>query len=230
MVCKYSFGRCAVKFCSNRTFRIRQEILFVGLHFLFPLAITIIRCAIFWHNNPEYCWRTRELQCIYSNLEWTVESTVFVYLPIGMDLLLSPVVIVVLVVWFCTLKRKNLLARRYRVVFKEMSLFVGFLVTFVSFWLLSVAVAFVPNIPLHIASAALFPVSNTALLLSFLVYMCVSIHQDVDEKQVANDEHVTVPPSSRVSLPTNTAEHAPNFLSPSTAEPSEVTPLLAVID
>ncbi len=35
----------------------------------------------------------------------------------------------------------------------------------------------------------------------------------------------TAPPSTRVSLPTDTAEHAPNFLSPSTAEPSEVTPL-----
>ena len=28
----------------------------------------------------------------------------------------------------------------------------------------------------------------------------------------------TAPPSTRVSLPTDTADHAPNFLSPSTAE------------
>ena len=35
----------------------------------------------------------------------------------------------------------------------------------------------------------------------------------------------TNPPSTRVSLPTDTADHAPNSLSPSTAEPSEVTPL-----
>ena len=39
----------------------------------------------------------------------------------------------------------------------------------------------------------------------------------------ATNRH-TNPPSTRVSLPTDTAEHAPNFLSPSTAEPSEVTP------
>ena len=227
MVCKYSFGRCAMKLCTSRTSRI-CEFLFVGLHFMFPLAVTIIRSTIFWHNNPEYCWQTREPQCIYKNLEFTVESTVFVYLPVGMDLLLSPVVIVVLVGWFCTLKRKKLMANRYKIVFKETSLFVGFLVTFVSFWLLSMAVAFVPNTPLHIASAALFPVSNTVLLLSFLVYMCVSIHQDVEERRIANDGLVTMPPSSRVSLPTDTAEHAPNFLSPSTAEPSEVTPLLTV--
>ena len=36
----------------------------------------------------------------------------------------------------------------------------------------------------------------------------------------------TAPPSNRVILPTNTADHAPNFLSPSTASPSEVTPLI----
>ena len=36
----------------------------------------------------------------------------------------------------------------------------------------------------------------------------------------------TVPPSTRVSLPSDTAAHAPNFLSPSTAEPTDVTPLL----
>ena len=37
----------------------------------------------------------------------------------------------------------------------------------------------------------------------------------------------TAPPSTRVSLPSDTAAHAPNFLSPSTAEPTDVTPLLS---
>ena len=36
----------------------------------------------------------------------------------------------------------------------------------------------------------------------------------------------TAPSSTRVSLPSDTAAHAPNFLSPSTAEPTDVTPLL----
>ncbi len=44
-------------------------------------------------------------------------------------------------------------------------------------------------------------------------------------KGFATNRH-TNPPSTRVSLPTDTAEHAPNFLSPSTADPSEVTPLV----
>ena len=36
----------------------------------------------------------------------------------------------------------------------------------------------------------------------------------------------TIPTSTRVSLPSDTAAHAPKFLSPSTAEPTDVTPLL----
>ena len=44
--------------------------------------------------------------------------------------------------------------------------------------------------------------------------------------QTAGGGLQTVPPSTRVSLPSDTAAHAPNFLSPSTAEPTDVTPLL----
>ena len=44
--------------------------------------------------------------------------------------------------------------------------------------------------------------------------------------QTAGGELQTAPPSTRVSLPSDTTEHAPNFLSPSTAEPTDVTPLL----
>ena len=43
--------------------------------------------------------------------------------------------------------------------------------------------------------------------------------------QVPTNRH-TNPPSTRVSLPIDTAEHAPNFLSPSMAESSEATPLI----
>ena len=48
--------------------------------------------------------------------------------------------------------------------------------------------------------------------------------------QVPATNRHTNPPSTRVSLPTDTAEHAPNFLSPSTAEPSEVTPLINIVN
>ncbi len=65
---------------------------------------------------------------------------------------------------------------------------------------------------------------------SFDVYVLISL-QNIRKKvptkaQVPATNRHTNPPSTRVSLPTDTAEHAPNFLSPSTTEPLEVTPLV----
>ncbi len=65
-------------------------------------------------------------------------------------------------------------------------------------------------------------------------YMCYSFRSRTRHVRFANRADIetagpglrTAPPSTRVSLPTDTADHAPNFLSPSTAEPSEVTPLI----
>ena len=48
----------------------------------------------------------------------------------------------------------------------------------------------------------------------------------VQQKVPPDTVNSTAPPSTRVNLPSDTAEHAPNFLSPSTAEPTEVTVLL----
>ena len=66
--------------------------------------------------------------------------------------------------------------------------------------------------------------------LSFGVYILMSLsnlRRRVPTKaQVPATNRHTTPPSTRVSLPTDTAEHAPNFLSPSTAGPSEVTLLI----
>ena len=65
---------------------------------------------------------------------------------------------------------------------------------------------------------------------SFGVYIIISIRslrkKVTTKAQVPATNRHTNPPSTRVSLPTDTAEHAPNFLSPSTAGPSEVTPLM----
>ena len=77
---------------------------------------------------------------------------------------------------------------------------------------------------------AVTSVMQTFPPLSFGVYILMSIpnlqRKATTEAQVPATNRHTNPPSTRVSLPTDTAEHAPNFLSPSTAEPSEVTPLI----
>ncbi len=79
-------------------------------------------------------------------------------------------------------------------------------------------------------SLVVFSVIRTFAPVSFGVYILISLpnlqRKVTTKAQVPATNRHTNPPSTRVSLPTDTAEHAPNFLSPSTAEPSEVTPLI----
>ena len=79
-------------------------------------------------------------------------------------------------------------------------------------------------------SLAVFTAVRTIAPVSFGVYILISLpnlqRKTTTKAQVFATNRHTNPPSTRVSLPTDTAEHAPNFLSPSTAEPSEVTLLV----
>ncbi len=79
-------------------------------------------------------------------------------------------------------------------------------------------------------SLAIFSALRTIAPVSFGVYVLMSLpnlqRKVTTKAQVFATNRHTNPPSTRVSLPTDTAEHAPNFLSPSTAEPSEVTQLV----
>ncbi len=69
-------------------------------------------------------------------------------------------------------------------------------------------------------------VMRTFLPVSFGVYILISLPSLQRKVATRAFNRHTNPPSTRVSLPTDTAEHAPNFLSPSTAESSEVTSLI----
>ena len=75
-----------------------------------------------------------------------------------------------------------------------------------------------------------FSLIQTVVPVSFGVYLLIilpSLQRKTTTKALVPVTNLhTNPPSTRVSLPTDTAEHAPNFLSPSTAEPSEVTLLI----
>ena len=132
---------------------------------------------------------------------------------------------IVLTVWFFTLRRRRITRRRDAL--KEIGMFF--------------ALFFIILLVLGIDFCALFPLPQTVLsfplscfpLLVF-GYMCYSFRSKTRHVRFANRADIetagpglrTAPPSTRVSLPTDTADHAPNFLSPSTAEPSEVTPLI----
>ena len=129
---------------------------------------------------------------------------------------------VVLTIWVCTLWRRQI--ERRRDVLKEIVIFFAlFFLTLLVFGInLCIFFTMIPQ-------TVLYPPLSC---FSFLVfgYMCYSFRHvrfaNRTDIETAGRRLRTAPPSTRVSLPTDTADHAPNFLSPSTAEPSEVTPLI----
>ena len=139
---------------------------------------------------------------------------------------------VVLTIWFCTLWRRQIARRRD--VLKEIGIFFAlFFFTLFVFGLDVCNVFFIITPPVVIAQIVMSSPLSCFPLLVF-GYMCYSFRSRTRHVRFANRAGIetgglglrTAPPSTRVSLPTDTADHAPNFLSPSTAEPSEVTPLM----
>ena len=78
---------------------------------------------------------------------------------------------------------------------------------------------------------------QSCLPIAFFIYICFSVcpqrkkmvtffQAKRKRTSVQTAGLQTVPPSTRVSLPSDTAAHAPNFLSPSGGDASEVSSLL----
>ncbi len=138
---------------------------------------------------------------------------------------------VVLTIWFCTLWRRQIARRRD--VLKEIGIF--FALFFFTLFVLGMDIftIFYFITPVVITQIVISPLLSCFPLLVF-GYMCYSFRSRTRHVRFANRADIetagpglrTAPPSTRVSLPTDTADHAPNFLSPSTAELSEVTLLM----
>ena len=142
-------------------------------------------------------------------------------------LLLSLTSTVVVITWFCSLRRKSISKRRMKLVCREFGLIAGILATFL------VLVFLLAVLPLRFCRGRCFaalPIVHSCMPFVFLVYICSHINNSRKKAQVQfnNIETIlpTAPPSTRISLLSDTCAHAPNFLSPSTAELTEDTPLL----
>ena len=161
------------------------------------------------------------------------EATIVLSYFFAIPLTVIIISVVALLVEFYTLCKQ--IARRGRAtVIKEMVIFVVHLVvTIVS------SIAFILSITrsivVHIMQTVLLTLMSLFPLVVF-VYMRCSFHTFPREDRRAGNLNRrdlqtaglrTNPPSTRVSLPSDTGAHAPNFLSPSTAEPTDVTPLLS---
>ena len=127
----------------------------------------------------------------------------------------------VLLVWVCC--RRRHIARRGAIILKEIGLFLVYLVVTIAAFVVFCFQLFGHDIRERI-TLSIHVVALTLLSLFPLcvfVYMRYSFCTPRENRQVGNlNRHdqtaglQTAPPSTRVSLPSDTAAHAPNFLSP----------------
>ena len=143
---------------------------------------------------------------------------------------------VVLLIWFCWLRRRRITRIRTGTILKEMSLFFLLLFAIPLMWVINLYLS--PN--QFMVVMTILSVFLAILPYLLLLYMCLSfrIRSSTRQVRITRSENrnlrinprttglETAPPSTRVSLPSDTADHAPNFLSLSGEESSEVTPLL----
>ena len=192
-----------------------MEAIIVTVLFGLPVVLTIITATI----------------GISSGTTYLILLAVVAIIPVFLSLLGN----VVLLIWFCWLRIRRVARIRTRTMLKEMTLFFLLLIATLLAWLF----LFLPPMPFLVVSTIL-SVFIAILPYLLLLYMWLSFRIRSSTRQVhmTHGENrnlrinprttglETAPPSTRVSLPSDTADHAPNFLSRSGDESSEVTPLL----
>ena len=146
-------------------------------------------------------------------------SLYFFLLPLAI-MMISFIGIIILIIWLCTrlcIWRSQITRRKAAaaLVRNELKLFT-LLLPLISYFIPSL---WFPAIG-HIIIAPF--ISSFPLIIFGSLYYSFRSRTSADI-ETAGPGLQTAPPST---IPTNTADHAPNFLSPSTAEPSEVTPLI----
>ena len=149
-----------------------------------------------------------------------LEDIRYILIPLlATSTLLDLICIVMLVALVYKLWKRRLLRSKSKFVYTQISHILFLLVIFL-----------IGNIVFFVANGYLVAVFAIRIIapVSFGIYILISLRKKTTTKaqQLPATNRHTNPPSTRVSLPTDTAEHAPNFLSPSTAEPSEVTLLV----
>ncbi len=198
--------------CCNIRPRLWHDVMIVCIQIGLPLPILITEVVVMIKT--------------FSMLEFLIdvlEMNCFIRPLLAVNILLGLICTVLLVLWFGMLWKRNLLSNKVKFVYTQMGHILFVLVVFF-IWNIIYLCSFFPY------SIIVLSVIRTFSPVSFGLYILMSLpnlQKKVTTKaQVPATNRHTNPPSTRVSLPTDTAEHAPNFLSPSTAEHSEVTPLI----
>ena len=223
--------------CAHKTSR---EIIFCLIVFIATLILPLLQIAI--TKIFEDLARREPLSTNFFIAILTIALLPsLLFIAVILDMVLTVITIIVLISWFCKLRRRNLLPNRMKLVCREISLVVGFMAAFlVVLALVVLLMSLAPaglysNIAYGVYSKSdydfiwiniLFPFLHCFAPLMFFVYIWTSPRVGRLQRKAQGRENATAPSSTRKSLPSNTSAHAPNFLSPSTAGPTEDTPLL----
>ena len=210
------------------------EVLFVLIHFGIPVITASVVIGVQSPDDLNYwtiCYvypqagRNSSMEC---NSSETIlpDKILQVLIPVLIDLVLSVVCITVIVVWFLWLQRRQLLRTRMATIFKEIGLLLGYLLSYCIHGTIVTSSELSNNSTTETITLALYPVTHLVIPISFFVYMCVSIynghkrytsHTEMGNARINSGATRldTAPLSSRISLPSDTADHAPNYLSAS---------------
>lgn len=206
----------------------KAETIFVIAHFTVPLILIIILMASageprFWPASEE-CYFPQPYQgpdCTKRKTFQLLFKLLPEYIPVTIELILMVVCICTLLVWGCWLFNKHFLRAKMRTVIKEMGLLLGYLTSYCTLRVLIEilnAVVDNKNGPLMLFILTLYPINRTTIPISFIIYVCCVFGCSQRPERRGNNAGYTTgiqttPPSTRISLPTDTFAHVPNFLS-----------------
>jgi len=139
------------------------------------------------------------------------------------QIILSLLGFALLIYWAYKLKKTGLLKKKSKEVHEILTFYIAvlFLVVVGGFsFVILLVLQSTSSINLVIIEI-LNPIADVCLCLPLLFHVCMNVFRTKRRKKTI--EHPTNPPSTRVSLPSNTVDNALKFLSPSTDSPTDYT-------
>ena len=213
------------------------EVAFVALNLGVPAIAFSTFLAI--EQKPGLCFVKikHSVECFFGKRFVEEEYLTFEVAPLLLNSCLSALCVSLLLIWLCWMRSRLLLKSRIRIVIKEIGVWLGFLVGYCVVGVVIEATHISSNPTIKYIEFIFVPLFHSCIPIAFFVYLCVSLcpsrkkKKKVDHRAIRNTIQTaglrTTPDSTRVSLPTDTLAHAPNFLSPSDEEFTEASPLLS---
>lgn len=231
------FGLCKCKWTGNDRYKVGIESFFViGI-----LSITVIISYQFagkvqdgdQHNQWLVCFEETSNHIIADcNHETQSTTGIAGIVLLIFNFCITVVCIYIMVVVLVYLKKRQT-QRGYRKICKTFGRIIIENILFYCIYAIGLALSFT-NLNNQIKEIIAFYIYVLGFMVPTIVFfldMCASLCQGRKEVPATHTNpgrtgYETCPLSTRISLPTDTAAHSPNFLSPSTAEPTDTALLI----